>query len=308
MTQKRIGLLIGREWSWPSAIMAEVNRRSSRVTAELVKLSGVKTNDVLGYDVIVDRMSHEIPFYRAVVKYAAMQGCVVLNDPYTWSIDDKFYGLSLVAQLGMKIPRTLILPNKTVEADTVPESFRNLSYPLDWEGVIGYVGVPAIFKDAITGGRRISYRVHNVDELIDRYDQSHTLTMILQEIVPAEKHIHCFVIGGDNVLPLEFSLEKKTYQIETPGLDADLLARIRADASTITRAFGYDINMVEFALADGTPYVINPTNPSPAMDVNLMGAAAFHWCVEQSAALAIDCALNPRPRATRPPWRVKVDG
>ena len=150
--------------------------------------------------------------------------------------------------------------------------------------------------------------MHNVDELIDRYDQSHTLTMILQEIVPAEKHIHCFVIGGDNVLPLEFSLEKKTYQIETPGLDADLLARIRADASTITRAFGYDINMVEFALADGTPYVINPTNPSPAMDVNLMGAAAFHWCVEQSAALAIDCALNPRPRATRPPWRVKVDG
>ncbi len=303
MTQKRIGLLIGREWGWPSAFMSEVNRRHKNVTAELIKLSGIKTNDLVGYDVIVDRMSHEIPFYRAFVKYAALQGCVVLNDPYTWSVDDKFFGLSLIGRLGMMIPRTIILPNKTVEAETVPESFRNLTYPLDWEGIIEYVGVPAIFKDANTGGRRISYRVHSVDELIDRYDQSHTLTMILQEIVPAEKHIHCFVVGRSQVLTLEFSLEKNGYLIEPLALEAAVQAQIEGNAIAISEAFGYDVNMVEFAVTGNKPYVINPTNPSPAIDVNLMGANAFHWCVDQIANLAIAQALNPRPARPSPPWR-----
>lgn len=302
MTQKRIGLLIGREWGWPSAFMSEVNRRHKQVTAELIKLSGIKTNELVGYDVIVDRISHEIPFYRAFVKHAALQGCVVVNDPYIWSMDDKFFGLSLIAQLGMIIPRTIILPNKTVEAETVPESFRNLTYPLDWEGVIEYVGVPAIFKDANTGGRRISYRVHSVDELIDRYDQSHTLTMILQEIVPAEKHIHCFVIGHSQVLTLEFSLEKGSYLTEPLTLEPTLRQQMESNAITISQAFGYDVNMVEFAVAGEKPYVINPTNPSPAIDVNLMGTNAFRWCVEKIADLAIEIALNPPLVKGRLPW------
>ena len=302
MTQKRIGLLIGREWGWPSTFMSEVNRRHKNVTAELVKLSAIKSNDLVNYQVIVDRMSHEIPFYRAFVKYAALRGCVVINDPYTWSVDDKFFGLTLIEQLGMIIPRTIILPNKTVETETVPESFRNLSYPLDWEGVIEYVGVPAIFKDANTGGRRISYRVHSVDELIDRYDQSHTLTMILQEIVPAEKHIHCFVIGQSHVLTLEFSLEKGSYLIGPLALEATWQQQIESNAITISQAFGYDINMVEFAISEEKPYVINPTNPSPAIDVNLLGATAFHWCVEKISTLAVEQALNPRPARVTLPW------
>jgi hypothetical protein len=302
MSTKRIGLLIGREWSWPSALMAEINRRDVGVQAELVELGGVRVGDEIGYDLILDRMSHDVPFYRAFAKYAALQGTIVVNNPFTWSVDDKFFGMTLLERLRMTTPRTVILPNKNVEADSVPETFRNLSYPLDWNGIVDYVGVPAIFKDAITGGRRVVFRVNNVDELIDKYDESHTLTMILQQIVPGDCHVHCLVIGGQHVLPMKYLLDDATYEPAGPEIDKALLDQVQKDALTITRAYGYDINMVEFVVDDGVPYVINPSNPAPDLDINLVGASSFHWSVMHVADFLIAQARASEVPSRGPRW------
>ena len=97
--------------------------------------------------------------------------------------------------MDLKVPRTVVLPNKRVETQVVPESFRNLDYPMNWRGIIDYVGVPAILKDTYTGGRRISTRVHDVDELIEKYDESDTLTVLVQEVIESDEHYHCFVVG-----------------------------------------------------------------------------------------------------------------
>ncbi len=302
MTEKRVGLIIGREWSWPSALMTEVNSRDAGVRAELVKLSGVTLGEPVDYAVIIDRMSHDVPFYRSYVKYAALQGVDVINDPFTVAVDDKFFGLALLNRLGLAYPRTIILPNKTVETENVPESFRNLSYPLDWKGIIDHVGVPSIFKDASTGGRRIVFRVFSVDGLIDRYDESHTLTMILQEIVPAEQHIHCFVVGGENVHSLQYTLDGASYDRGPLALEPPLLERLEEDARRISRTYGYDINMVEFVLSEGEPVVINPSNPTPDLDINLIGATAFRWSIDKVATLVIERALRERARPPHRPW------
>lgn len=307
MTQKRVGLLVGRETSFPTALMAEIQQRDSQVIAKLVKLNPIKPDDPVPYQVIIDRMSHEIPFYRAFVKYVALQGCYVMNNPFTWSFDDKFFGMTLLHTLKLPMPRAIILPNKTIDGDTSPENFGNLNYPLDWQGIIDYVGVPAIFKDAHTGGRRISYRVHNVDELIDRYDQSHTLTMILQQVVPAQQHIHCFVIGKDNVFTLEFSLDRKQYYPDNLNLDPHMQQIMEQNALAITEAYGYDVNMVEFAVSGDTYWVINPSNPAPDLDSSLLGNKAFQWCVNKMATLAIDLCYHPHTQIGSQPWRNLFD-
>jgi hypothetical protein len=294
--EKKIGLIIGREWSWPSAFITEVNKREAGVTAEFVKLGGTFLDREVTYDVIIDRMSHEIPYYRVFLKYAALQGAYIINNPFTWAGDDKFFGQTLARKLGLNTPRTVVLPNKRVETQVVPESFRNLEYPMNWRGIIDYVGVPAILKDAHSGGRRITHRVFDVDDLIQKYDESDTLTMIVQEIVEADEHIHCFVIGQEHCRALRYSLQEKTYLPDNGLLESDLVEQMKRDALLLCRTYGYDMNMVEFVIQDDTYYVINPTNPAPEMDINLLKPAHFSWCVSKMADFAIELALNPRPQ------------
>lgn len=295
-TPRKIGLIIGREWDWPSAFITAVNDGEENVSAELVKLGGTFMDEPVRYDLIIDRMSHDIPYYRSYLKYAAVNGAYIVNNPYTWSADSKFSGVALVNQLGLKSPRTVVLPNKQVERDVVPDSFRNLNYPMDWDAIIKYVGVPAIFKDNHSGGRRAAYRVHNVDELIQRYDESGTRTKILQQVIESDMHIHCFVIGQEVALCLSYSIEDGRYKPEILSNENDQNRRIVQDALKITRAYGYDINMVEFVIKDDEAFVINGTNPTPDIDKELMTEEQFDWCVQSVVQMAIQRAQNPLPQ------------
>lgn len=290
---KKIGLMIGQEREWPEAFIKAVNDSDENVTAELVQLGGTFMDDPRVYDVIIDRISHEIPYYQAYLKYASIQGTYIINNPYTMSADSKFSSTALVNRLGLKSPRTAVLPNKQVEKDVTPGTFRNLKYPMDWQAIIDYVGVPAIFKDNRASGRRGVHRVHNVDELIQRYDESSTRTKILQQIIESDEHVHCFVIGQEKVLSLPYSLKHGRYKQKVLSDDSELGQHLSESALGITRAYQYDVNMVEFVIKDGTPYVINGTYPTPDIDLTLMTEEQFQWLVIEIAELAI--ARSKRP-------------
>lgn len=295
-THKRIGMIVGRERDWSSAFMDAVARLDMGVQAELVKLSGTFMDEPCPYDVIIDRMSHEVPYYRVYLEYAALQGAYIINNPFTWSADSKFFGLALVNRLGFVSPRTIVLPNKHVEKDMTPDSFRNLVYPMDWQGIIDYVGVPAIFKNINSGGRYAVHRVQSVDELIQRYDESGTLTMILQQVVEADQHIHCFVFGREKVVALQYLPDDGRYHDQNFSLDDTLGHQLIHQSLTLTRAYGYDVNMVEFVKSGDQLYVINCTNPAPVMNKALMTQTQFEHCLNEFARIAIDRAKRPYPQ------------
>ncbi len=289
----QIGLIVGDEHALPISLIEAIGRIAPHILVEYITIEKVKAENAPSYNVIVDRMSHKVPFYRSYLKHMALKGTTIINNPFTWSADDKFLGICLLEKMGLAIPRTVILPNKSVAAETTPQSFQNLHYPMDWEGIIDYVGVPAIFKEAVAGGRNMVYRVHNVDDLLDRYDQTGLSTMILQEIVESDHHIHCFVVDQQYVLLCEYVTPDRRYR-ETPSLkDAGIMESLKAIALSITQQYGYDINMVEFVLRDDQPVVINPTNPAPSIDLELLSPPDFDWCVEQIAALAIKKLNQP---------------
>jgi glutathione synthase/RimK-type ligase-like ATP-grasp enzyme len=300
---KKIGLLIGREWSWPSAFITEVNKRNAAVTAEFVKLGGTFLDQAVEYDVIIDRMSHEIPYYRVFLKAAALQGVYVINNPFTWAGDDRFLGIALAHRLGIETPRTVALPNKRVETQVVPESFRNLDYPMNWRGIIDYVGVPAILKDADARGSKPSQRVYDVDDLIQKYDESDTLTMIVQEIVEPGEHVHVFVVGQEQTLAVRYSVEQASYLPDLGELDEATVAQMKEEAVAMSRAYGYDINLVEFIVRDGVPVVINPTNPAPDMDINLLKPGHFSWCVNAVADWAVHVAEGSPKEMPQGAWQ-----
>ncbi|MGW8179839.1 MAG: ATP-grasp domain-containing protein [bacterium] len=293
---KKVGLIVGREKDWPAAFIAEMEKRDEPIVAEFVKIGATHMHDVCPYPVIIDRMSQVIPYYRVYVKYAAMHGSYIINDPFIWSADSRFLATTVVNRLGFASPRTVVLPNKDIDTPVIPDSFRNLDYPMDWEAIIEYVGVPAIFKEIRSGGRRWAHRVSSVDELIQRYDESGTRTMILQEIIPQGEHIHCLVVGQEHVLPLHYSREDNCYLDEITLLGGPLARKITESAVAISKAYGYDINMIEYLVNGDHVYVINGTNPAPVMDRALMTEQQFNWAVEATVSLAIQKVNHPIPR------------
>lgn len=291
--KKLIGLIIGRERELPEMVISLVNE-SNDVRAEMVKLGGTFLDDAVPYDVIIDRMSHEIPYYRAYVSYAALQGCCVINDPFVWSNDTKFLAAALLRKLGLKTPRTMVLPNKEVAAETVPDSFRNLEYPMNWQAIVDYIGGPGIFKDIRSGGRRFAHRVNSIDELIQRYDESGTRTMILQQVIETDRQYHCMVIAQEDTLVMPFSIKDGRYHDLADELSPAQVTRLAETARLVTAVYGYDINMVEFAVQGDEVYLINATNPSPLIGHDLMTNAQFDWCGRHIALLAMQRAREPR--------------
>lgn len=295
----KVGLLCGREWSFPPAFIDEVNGRNAGVTAEFVKLGGTKMDETVPYSVIVDRISHEVPYYRSYLKLALLQGCRVINNPFMWASDDKFFDSALALRAGVAHPKTLVLPNKDYVPGIVPnESLRNLLYPLDWRYVIDYVGLPCILKDAHGGGWKAVYVCHTLEELIRHYDESGLLTMVVQEFIKWDKYVRCMCLGQEEVLPMPYDPNQRKYLPKEDYMSAELEKRIVGDSLKLVQALGYDMNTVEWAVRDGVPYAIDFMNPAPDMDIYSISEPYHRWCVEHMADMVIRFAKNPPLTAT----------
>jgi hypothetical protein len=300
---KKVGLLCGREWSFPPKFIEAVAKRNAGVVAEYAKLGGTRMNEPCPYTVIVDRISHEVPYYRSYLKNAVLQGTHVVNNPFMWTADDKFFGASLCDRLGLAHPKTVVLPNKEYVPGIIPtESLRNLVYPLDWDGIIDHIGLPCILKDAHGGGWREVYVCKTKQELFDAYDGSGLLTMVVQEFIEWEHYIRCLCIGREKVLPMKYDPKARRYLVEHDHMDAKLGERVVKDSLTLVDALGYDMNSVEWAVRDGVPYAIDFMNPAPDMDVNSLTPHYFDWAVNAMADMVVDRALNPRPQLTELRW------
>src|SRR5215218_6287301 len=299
-TVKKVGLMVGRERTFPVSLIESINERGGgEVVAEFVKVGGVRHDAGVGYDLIIDRISHEVPFYRAFLKRAALEGCVVINNPFWWSADDKFFNYSLATKLGVAIPRTVLLPQKNYIEGITGESLRNLEFPLDWQAIADYVGFPAIIKPFDGGGWKNVSRVNDLEELWKVYDTTDTLCMTLQEMIDLDQFVRCYCIGQEDVLimpydPRKAYLSGEHYIHDPTYLSADVAARVAQDVLTLNRALGYDINTVEFCIKDGIPYAIDFMNPAPDAELASVGEFYHNWVVKAVTDLVFRRLAEPR--------------
>jgi hypothetical protein len=304
----KIGILVGMENTFPPALIEKINSMNAGVTAEYVRVGGVRADAGNEYRLIFDRISHEIPYYRAYLKHAVLNGVTVVNNPFWWSADDKFFNYSLAARLGVATPRTVLLPQKSYIKGVTDASLRNLEFPLDWEGVVGYVGFPAILKPHDGGGWRDVYKVHSLEELWECYDRTGTLAMTLQQCVNFTDYVRCYCVGKREVLVMPYDPASRRYlpRNERP-LAPELEDRIVRDTLLLNEALGYDFNTVEFAIEDGVPYAIDFMNPAPDADVWSVTEPYFNWVVDAVAHLLVDYAKNGAPTARHHRWQRFLD-
>lgn len=299
-----VGLMVGREHTFPQPFIDSVNERgrAAGVTAELGLMGGARELELPRYAVIVDRISHEVPYFRAHLKSAVLLGTVVINDPFWWEADEKFFECTLARRLGVAVPRTVVLPNHEYIPDIDHQtSLRNLRFPLDWESIVAYTGLPAVLKPNTGGGWKDVHIVHTMEDLWRAYDTTGQKTMILQEYIDWDDYLRCICIGRKHILPLRYDPKapfEQRYQVDNPPT-GELRDRAVADAIRLVDALGYDMDTVEFAVKDGVLYAIDFLNPAPDFDSFSIKPQAFQWVLDRMTELVIAYATGQ----ASPPWR-----
>jgi len=301
-----VGLLCGREHAFPPAFIAKVNQLGKKdgVAADFVKLGGTRMGEPARYRVIVDRISHEVEYYRGFLKHAVLAGTYVINNPFWWTADDKYFNYAVAAKLGIAIPKTVLLPQKgyPTDVDITAESLHNLEYPIDWEGMLDYVGRPAILKPYSGGGWKHVYKVHNKQELIEAFDKTAPYCMTLQEFIDFDRYVRCFTFGKSDIVPVHYDPKERRYLVDHDYLMPALGARVVKDAQTINQALGYEMNTIEFAIKGDVPYAIDFLNPAPDFERDRITEFYFEMVLDKMSRLVIDRALNGAASNPWPRW------
>jgi glutathione synthase/RimK-type ligase-like ATP-grasp enzyme len=302
---KKIGILFGKERSFPMAFIERINSKGiNGIVAEPVRIDKVIQGAVDEYAVIVDRISQDVPFYRAYLKDAAICGTAVINNPFWWSADEKFFNNCLAVKIGVPVPKTVILPSYELPTDTTDQSFSNLTYPLDWEGIFSYVGFPAYMKPFAGGGWKNVYKLHNMEEFYRMHGETGQLVMLLQEEIIFDEYYRCYCIGGKHVRIMPYEPRNPHHLRYTSDFNPspERLQQMEDIVLRINQYLGYDFNTVELALRDGIPYAIDFCNPAPDADLPSVGEENFNWVVETAANYAIERAMLHEPHKDNLTW------
>jgi glutathione synthase/RimK-type ligase-like ATP-grasp enzyme len=306
---KKIGILFGMENTFPQAFIDRVNSKGEEnIIAEAVRIDKVVQADLSEYAVIIDRISQDVPFYRAFLKNAALSGTAVINNPFWWSADEKFFNNALAEKIGVPVPKTVLLPSKERPENTGETSFRNLAFPMAWEEMFQYVGFPAYMKPHDGGGWKNVYKVDNIQDLWNKHEETGQLIMMLQEEIEFDDYVRCYCIGQKDVLIMPYEPRNPHHlryaaELKATGEEREtLLATIKDYVLRLNVALGYDFNTVEFAVRDGVPIAIDFCNPAPDADVYSVGHENFEWVVEAAANMAIERAKNHKPGQINLTW------
>jgi glutathione synthase/RimK-type ligase-like ATP-grasp enzyme len=301
---KKIGVLHGRENSFPPAVIEKINSMNvPGIVAEPVLIDKVVQAADCGYAVILDRISQDVPFYRGFLKNAALAGTAVLNNPFWWSADEKFFNNALAESIGISVPKTVLLPSHHRPDDTDERSFRNMAFPLDWSAIFEYVGFPAFFKPFAGGGWKNVYKVHNANEFFKAYADTGQLVMMLQESIDFEAYYRCYYVGGNiKVMPYEPRNPFHERYLKNASIPAPILKRLEEVVRKLNEYLGYDFNTVEIAIRNDVLYPIDFCNPAPDADLFSVGQENFDWVVENAAKMMVDRAQKQVPGKNNLTW------
>jgi glutathione synthase/RimK-type ligase-like ATP-grasp enzyme len=302
---KKIGILFGQERSFPKSFIERVNQKNIEgITAEPVVVNKVMQGQPTPYAVIIDRISQDVPFYRAYLKNAAIAGTAVINNPFWWSADEKFFNNALAVNIGVPVPKTVLLPSKEHPEDTTVASFMNMAYPLDWDGIFEHIGFPAFMKPHAGGGWKSVYKLNNREEFFRAYDETGRLVMMLQEAIEFDSYFRCYGIGGKHVRVMHYEPRNPHHLRYAAKHDVsqEKIDEMSELVLRICQGLGYDFNTVEFALRDGIPYAIDFCNPAPDAAIESVGRDNFDWVVETAANYAIERALMQEPGQDNLTW------
>ncbi len=310
---KKIGILYGMEQTFPFAVNEYIQNiaRYKQVKSELMTVKALRIDDFSDYNVIFDRASHEVPFYHSIMMQSALGNVKVVNNPFWNYPEDNFFNYSLAMKLGIKVPKTAIIPSKENPPGTGPDSFRNLIYPLNWKEIFDYIGFPAVIKPNQGNSGRNAFTVYNENEFFAAYDFTGSTTMILQEYIDFEKYFRIYVVGKKFHRLVDYDPRKPMhlrFSSQDLFIDPEIEKEILKIALKICNALGYDFNAVDIAIKGNNYYAMSFLNPVPFIEKNFMRPEDFNWIVSTTGDFLISLALEGKYIPSEYTWSQYLKG
>jgi hypothetical protein len=301
---QRIGLLVGSDRTLAEAVIARCVAEPE-IECELARLGGTPERLVCRYDVLIDRISHQIPHYRAFLRVAALGGTLVLDDPFWASAVDRFFALSLAARLGIPTPRAVLLPQKAYGSGLDPDrSLGNLEFPLRWREISDYVRFPAVLEPVLPGSALSPATVNDQQSLWTAFDATGTEHTLLREHVDGTQRVRCIGIGPDSVLTVEVDLRSGLVlgHDDESWLAAPLRERLGRYTLQLNAALGLHVASTDFVVLGGVPRLVEPSDPAVELGLSGLPARVFAQVVDALTDLAVRCAWAGRSPAPIVPW------
>jgi glutathione synthase/RimK-type ligase-like ATP-grasp enzyme len=309
---KKIGILYGMEQSFPESLIAYINSKNIKdISADMIKIGTVSMESVYDYNVILDRVSQEVQYYRSILKHITLKGTHVINNPFWASADDNFFHASLAVKTGINVPKTVILPSKEHPHGVTSDTLKNLEYPLNWHAVFDYVGFPAYIKPNISSNVDTDFKVYNPQEFFSAYDLTGSSVMLLQESIEFQEYYRCYVIGRNHTRIMSYDPTKPfhlRYSQKEPKIDPKLKEEIERISIKICTALGFDFNAIEYAVRDGIPYAIDFLQQIPLARRSYLHEENFEWLVKTAGDFLIELALEGKYHSSEFTWSAFLKG
>jgi hypothetical protein len=291
MESLRVGILEDREDPFIRDLIAHLG-----VEAEFLSFGEEVVAPSPPYRVVIDRASYSNPYLKEMMKGLALDGCYVINNPFTASATNKLVDIRLSAHLGIPVPRTLVLPDLAVK-EQFPEMVRE---PL-WERVAREVGFPCVLKPFDGYGWTDVFVVNSLEEMKDLYGSLNSRRIfIAQQLIHYSVYYRVFCIDQREVLFIQWvprPLGAGEYLLTDPRPIEGLRDKLTLLTRELNRALDLDINVLEWCLdREGQPWLIDAFNEVPEIKRESLPEEYYQWILEKVAACVRDKLQHPEKR------------
>jgi hypothetical protein len=307
-TNHLIGLLLGTEEDWPRAFETLLGRvgpvkdaegGTHEITSERITIEPFDLRAKPRYQLVIDRLAwwYEVP-REWLKKVALMDDVYLLNSPFTFQAMEKHAAYCAMLRLGLKVPRTVLVPHKHPPAN---ERFEYMAakynLPFNLGEIAAGIGYP-LFMKPYDGGQWVGVtRIRNEAELTAAYDASGQRLMHLQESIEGfDVFARSLSIGAETMV-MNFRPDlpmHDRYAVSHDFLSAETGDEVLTISRLINAFFRWEFNSCETLIRGTEAHPIDYANASP--DVALTSLHYyFPWAMSAMLRWSIFCTVTGRP-------------
>ncbi len=310
-----IGLSLGADICWPICYETLLGRMDLdmkvggdrvKVACERVTIEPFDLRQPVKYDVVIDRLTHWYSISREWIKKAILvDDLYVYNNPWSLQSNEKHTSYAAMMRLGLPVPETWMLPQKSYEAaDDLEPTLRQYARMFSLEEIGDKLGYPFFMKPYHGGGWKGVTRIDDLAGLKRAYDASGTDLMNLQAaVLPHDRFVRCVGLGPQmrkvNYDPGAALHDR--YRMDVDFLEPDDVSVLEDMTATINAFFGWDFNSCELLRRDGVWHPIDFANACPDSQVTSLHYH-FPWMIKANLRWSLFCAATDRAMRKNMDW------
>jgi hypothetical protein len=306
-TRHLIGLLLGTEEDWPTAFETLIRRlgpitdgagTEHAIVTERVTIEPFDLRDRPRHDLVIDRLAYWYYHPREwLKKVALMDDVYLLNSPFTFQSMEKHAAYCAMIRLGLKVPRTVLVPFKNPpENPRYASTAAKYNRPFDLPSIAQDIGYP-LFMKPYDGGQWIGVsRIRDGHELQQAYDASGARLMHLQESIEDYDVFARSLSIGPETMVMHFRPDlpmHDRYAVDHDFLSPEIGEEVVTIGRLVNAFFRWEFNSCETLVRGADVYPIDYANASP--DVALTSLHYyFPWAMSALVKWTLFCVVTGR--------------